>query len=105
MSVGAIVGPGMIPISVGNVTPNPGGSTKVKFTINPPEVQEPTLFLVTLCIKIQIGSAVYSIYFATTVEVNPGTNPPIVFNVLLPNGTIILDVSAIFDVLYPELLS
>lgn len=99
-----VVGPGMGPIPVPVANANPTGSSKVKFEVALPEMSAQAKLLVTLCIKVQIGSIVVYIYFSKVVDVNIGINPPVVFDVLLPNGSIIMDATATFDELYPEIV-
>lgn len=100
-----IGGPGMAPIVISseNVNPTSYGSTKVKFLITLPVVEVATILLVTLCIRIVIGSTTFYIYFSEVQNVNIGTNPPVEIDALLPNGSIILEATASFDELYPEI--
>lgn len=96
------VTPGMAPITVsGGATPTDGSSTKVKFIVSLPEVLVTVTVLVTLCIKIKIGSLTVYIYYSKVVVINVGVNPPAQFEVLLPTNSVIEAASATFDELYP----
>ncbi|MGL5086610.1 MAG: hypothetical protein ACRC68_12970, partial [Clostridium sp.] len=85
-------------ITVAPAVPSTGGSSKVKFNVAMPVLEEETLLLITLCIKISKSGIEVSIYFNKIILSTDTTARP--FETLLPNGYEIIEASAYYDALY-----
>ncbi|MGL5353531.1 MAG: hypothetical protein ACRDA5_09430 [Clostridium sp.] len=98
-----IVKPGLQVIPVGPAVPSSGGSSKVKFSVDLPVLEEETLLLITLCLVITINGLTVSVYYSKIVLSTATT--PIIFETILPNNAVLESASAYYDALYPVVAS